>query len=97
MSNTTTLSIEVELPTAKGGVEKKQLNFKSLALLPLGIVRATRNDNTEQMWQAFEWALSAKDLALFDQLPASKVYDILRAMQEASQVDLGESPASSGS
>jgi hypothetical protein len=83
------LSITIELPTGK-----KTLQFTPLNLVPIGIIRRTRDDNTEQMWQIFEWSLYAKDLAVLDQAPATQLWDILGEMQKISQADLGESEAS---
>lgn len=81
-----TSSIEVEI-----NGQMKTLHFQSLDIVPLGIVRETRNDPNEQMWRILEWALSAEDLALLDQLPSTKLVDTLDRMRAASGVDLGES------
>lgn len=93
----TLLSIEVDLAGPRGGVKKKALRFKNLTEVPIGLVRRTRNDTTEQMWAVFEWAFAPEDLELFDSLPAAKVLEILAQMQEASKVEVGESSASSTS
>lgn len=80
------LSIEVELPSG----ETKALRFRNLTGVPIGIVRRTRGNNTEQMWVVFEWAFAPEDLAVFDEMPSAKVLVILAQMQEASKIELGE-------
>jgi hypothetical protein len=89
------LSVEIELPTANGGTESRILRFKSWNEIPIGILRRHRNDFTAQLYAALEWSLPASELAVFDELPASKLLEVRAKMQEASNADLGESPASS--
>lgn len=86
------LSIEVEV-----GGKKKTLRFKSFALMPMGILRVNRNNELGMIWDGFEWALSAADLAVLDGLPSSKIYTIWNAMQVESRANVGESSASSTS
>lgn len=94
MPEKTALTLEVEIPTAKGGVAKKSLSFKSLSEVPMGLIRRTRNNHNEQMWAVFEWAFSAADLAVLDQVPGSKTLEVLKEMQKLSGLDVGESAAS---
>ncbi|MGV0805810.1 hypothetical protein [Mycolicibacterium setense] len=87
---------EIQVECVEGGT--RTLGFKSMTLLPGGILRKTRHDEMEQMWQAFEWAVdSAEDLAVLDLIPPHKLLDTLRDMQKASEVDLGKSGGSSTS
>lgn len=88
------LTIDVEVPTEDGGVELKTLTFKTLAKVPMGLIRETRNNNYEQMWRVFEWAFSAEDLAILDQVAGSETMVVLHAMQKASGLEVGESSAS---
>jgi hypothetical protein len=83
--------IEVELP----GGAKKSVRFTSLTLVPMGLVRRTRNDRTEQLWSILEWAVHSDDWAIVDELPTSQLVDLLTRMQEISEVSMGESEASS--
>lgn len=85
------LSVDIELP----GGETRTLRFKSWRHIPIGILREHRNDFTAQLYAAFEWSLPAADLAVLDEFPASKLLEVRAAIQEASNADLGESPASS--
>lgn len=86
------LTIDVEIPTDDGGVETKTLHFKPLTVVPLGIVRKTRNNQQEQMFAIFEWAISPEDLdEVLDKLPADKLQETLEQMQKASGVEVGES------
>lgn len=86
---------EIEVECVDG--ETRTLTFNSMTLLPAGILRKTRHDEQEQMWQAFEWALDTEGLAVLDLIPPHKLLDTLRDMQKASEVDLGKSGASSTS
>ncbi len=92
MSADELLSIDI---TVNG--KTKELTFKSLTLVPLGILRKTRGDQTEQMWQVFEWALPPESLALLDELPGHQLEEILTRLNEASEADLGKSQGSSTS
>ncbi|PJE24731.1 MAG: hypothetical protein CK431_04325 [Mycobacterium sp.] len=94
MSDSTLLSIDVEVTTEDGGTETRAMQFKSLRTVPIGIIRRTRHNQEEQMWEIFEWALSVDDLATLDAAPAAKLLEILAEMQKVSQVELGESQAS---
>lgn len=94
---TAPLTLDVEIPTEDGGTEKKTLTFKSLQVIPMGLIRETRNNYNEQMWRVFEWAFSAEDLAILDQVPGNKTQDLLREMQKQSGLEVGESSASSTS
>lgn len=94
MSDKSLPTIEVEVPTEDGGVEKKTLPFKSLTGVPIGLIRETRHNFNEQMYRVFEWAFSPDDLAVIDQLPGSTVLDVLKDMQKASGIEVGESSAS---
>ncbi|MCG7610342.1 hypothetical protein [Mycobacterium sp. CnD-18-1] len=81
---------EIEVECVEGGT--RTLSFKSMTLLPGGILRKTRHDEQEQMWQAFEWAIDdPEDLAVLDLIPPHKLLDTLREMQKVSEVDLGKS------
>lgn len=91
------VSISVEIPTDTGGTVKRTLKFKSFSLLPVGLIRATRDNAQEQMWRILEWACDAKGLEIVDQIPSAKVEDLMLEMQAASQVDVGESARSSTS
>lgn len=91
---TAPLTLDVEIPTEDGGVEQKTLTFKTLASVPMGLIRETRNNFNEQMWRVFEWAFSAEDLAVLDQVPGNKTMDVLREMQKQSGLEVGESSAS---
>lgn len=84
-------SVEVECWNGSGETTTKTLHFKSLTLVPLGIVRKTRRDYSEQMWAIFEWALDPEDLDVLDQIPSDKLDDLLAAMQKASGTTPGES------
>lgn len=88
------LTLDVEIPTEDGGTETKTLTFKTLAEVPMGLIRETRNNFNEQMWRVFEWAFSADDLAVLDQVPGNKTLDVLREMQKLSGLEVGESSAS---
>lgn len=85
------ISIEVEVTNDSGETSTHTLEFKSLAEVPIGLLRKTRGDQQEQMWVVFEWALSPEQLAVFDGLPASELDPVLIQMQKASGVELGES------
>ncbi|AER47571.1 tail assembly chaperone [Mycobacterium phage DS6A] len=87
------LEIEVDVPSdgTIDGAEPTTLRFRSLAVVPVGILRRTRKDQQEQMWAVFEWALPPAELAKLDELPADKLVDTLHAMQRKSGVELGES------
>lgn len=76
------------------GVEKR-ITFKPFATAPRGIFRRNRKDQEAGMWELFEWALSAEDLEVFDQLPMDDLEDQFTAWQDASQVTVGESSSSS--
>ncbi|AER47572.1 tail assembly chaperone [Mycobacterium phage DS6A] len=85
------LEIEVDVPSdgTIDGAEPTTLRFRSLAVVPVGILRRTRKDQQEQMWAVFEWALPPAELAKLDELPADKLVDTLHAMQRKSGVELG--------
>ena len=84
------LELEVNVPTEDGGTEKKTIRFRPLTTIPIGLVRQTRHDKTEQMWAVFEWALPDEDLAIFDRLPSTVLYSTIADMQKASGITLGE-------
>lgn len=83
-------SLEVEIGS-NGKVETKTLTFKPLTLVPLGILRRTRRDQSEQMWAIFEWALDPEELDILDQVSSDKLTELLMAMQTISVTELGES------
>jgi hypothetical protein len=97
MSTKAQLSIDVDFPGPRGGVKKRTVPFKNLNEVPIGILRTNRNDVYAQAASIVEWALSPEDLEHLDTLPSTKFWDIFRDMQKASNVDLGESSASSES
>lgn len=80
------LSIEVEV-----GGKTKTINFTTFTLMPLGIIRKNRDNEQSMMWAGFEWALSAADLAILDEIPSSRLYETWNKMQAASRATLGES------
>lgn len=86
------LSIEVEV-----GGKTKSVKFTSFTLMPLGILRANRDNEQALIWAGFEWALSPADLAILDEVPSSRLYETWNKMQAASRATLGESSASSTS
>lgn len=88
------LTVDVEIIGEDGETKTEKLSFKPLNLVPLGILRKTRRNSTEQMWAIFEWALDADGLDILDQVSSDKLDETLIAMQKASSVDLGESTAS---
>lgn len=86
------LSIEVEV-----GGKTKTINFTSFTLMPMGIIRKNRDNEQSMMWDGFEWSLSAADLAVLDEVPSSRLYEVWNKMQAVSRATLGESSASSTS
>ncbi|QDF19745.1 tail assembly chaperone [Mycobacterium phage LilSpotty] len=80
-----------------GDGETVTIKFKSLNLLPLGLLRTTRDDEQEQVWRTLEWAVAPECLPMVDELPASKLMTIILQMQEESQANLGKSENSSPS
>lgn len=79
------LSIDVDIDG-----KTTTLRFTSLNKVPIELLRTTRHDRTEQMWQIFEWAFTAEELEKFGTLPGGELMAIMAAMQQASQVELGE-------
>lgn len=96
MSNENLLSAEVEVEV-DGETVTHTLYFKPLTLVPMGILRKTRNDQSEQMWQVLEWALPPESLAICDDLPTKELEDVLNRLQQTSEADLGKSSGSSKS
>lgn len=91
------VSIDVEVTNGNGSTVTKTLKFKSFKLIPSGIIRKTRRSSQEQIWAAIEWACDEKNLEIVDLIPSSEIEDLVAKMNEASQVDLGESVRSSTS
>lgn len=77
--------------------ETVSIKFTSLNLLPIGLLRRTRNDEQEQVWATLEWALDPESLTLLDELPATQLMAVLDEMQKVSQANLGKSGSSSPS
>ena len=95
---------KVDLPALDGeGVERVTLLLKPMALLPAGVVRKHRHDDTELFWAMFEWGVSAEQMDLFDRIPrgpsdSPRLRQIMDDWQEAEDgVTPGESEASSTS
>lgn len=76
------------------GVEYK-FTLKPFAQIPRGLLRKYRKDPEEGGWQLFEWAMSEEDLEAFDKGPLADTETIIEAWQNASEVTVGELPASS--
>jgi len=96
-ANSNMVNITVEVPNGSGAKVAKRLTFKNLRTIPIGVIRQTRSNTQNQVWAVFEWACDAKNLEILDQLPSSEVDSLLARMQQASEVDLGESQGSSTS
>lgn len=64
--------------------------LKPFDQVPNGVLRKNRDNPEAGVWAMFEWALSAKDLELFDLLPASDTADLLEAWQKDTGVDAGK-------
>jgi len=90
------VSLDVEIMTPNGPATRT-IKFKSFAMIPVGLLRATRRSPSEQVWVILEWACDAKALEIIDQMPSGNgnVDKLIVEMQKASQVDLGESSGSS--
>lgn len=85
-----TLTVEY-VPNGDGTTVKRELNFLPLSQVPLGILRRTRRDPTEQMWLTLEWALAPEDLDILDQVSSDKLDALLIEMQKLSGTRSGES------
>lgn len=65
--------------------------LKPFDQIPTGVLRKNRDNAEAGMWSMFEWALTEKDLELFDQMPAKKVDELMTAWQKDANVDAPKS------
>jgi hypothetical protein len=90
---------KVDLPALDGdGIEPVTLLLKPITQVPVGVLRRHRHDREQQMWDIFDWGVSADQMDLFDRVPADQIEGIMERWHEAGGgVTVGESEASSTS
>jgi hypothetical protein len=79
----------LHLPTGKAVT----LQLKPVEQVPIEVMRRHQADADAQTWDILEWGVAP--LALFDQVPAVDVDDMMTAWQRHGGVTVGEFAASS--
>lgn len=88
------VTFTVELLDEDDNTVTREITAKSLAKAPYEIAEVATEDYSKGVVASLRWGLSDEDLQWFRKLPGEELEKLMQAWEKASEVKLGESPAS---
>lgn len=88
------VTFTVELLDEDDNTVTREITAKSLAKIPYEVSEVATEDKGRGVVMSLKWGLKDEDLQWFRKLPGDELEKLMEAWEKASQVKLGESPAS---